>query len=54
MFFNLVNIYFLRFIYLFIQRERDTHTGRDTGRRRSRLHAGSPKWESNLDPRITP
>ena len=35
------------FIYSFM---RDTHThthrGRDTGRGRSRLHAGSPMWES--------
>ena len=29
------------------QRER----GRDTGRGRSRLHAGSPTWDSGLDPR---
>ena len=31
---------------------RDTHTqkGRDTGRRRSRLHAGSPMWDSILEP----
>ena len=25
---------------------RDTERGRDTGRRRSRLHAGSPTWDS--------
>ena len=41
-------IYFFfkkRFIYLFmIERER----GRDTGRGRSRLHAGSPMWDSIL------
>ena len=30
------------FIYLFM---RDTERGRDTGRGRSRLHAGSPMWD---------
>ena len=35
---------FLRF-YLFI---RDRKRGRDTGRGRSRLHAGSPMWDSIL------
>ena len=35
--------FFLRF-YLFIH-ERHTHRGRDTGRGRSRLHAGSPMWD---------
>ena len=33
-----------------IQRER----GSDTGRGRSRLHAGSPTWDSISDPRIRP
>ena len=36
---------------------RDTHTerGRDIGRgNRSRLHAGSPMWDSIPDPGITP
>ena len=33
----------LRFIYLCM---RDTERGRDTGRGRSRLHAGSPMWDS--------
>ena len=44
----LIFFYFLfsRFIYLFIQRERER--GRDTGRGRSRLHAGSPMWDSIL------
>ena len=31
------------FIYLFM---RDTERSRDTGRGRSRLHAGSPMWDS--------
>ena len=48
--------FFLRFIYLFIydgHRERERERGRDTGRGRSRLHAGSPMWDSilGLDPR---
>ena len=42
-------------IYLFMrdrerdrqgERERERERGRDTGRGRSRLHAGSPKWDS--------
>ena len=37
---------FLR-IYLFM-RERQRERGRDTGRDRSRLHAGSPTWDSIL------
>ena len=45
-FFFIFKILFLRFIYLFT---RDTETGRDTGRGRSRLHAGSPYV--GLDPR---
>lgn len=32
---------FLKFIYSW-----ETHRGRDTGRGRSRLHAGSPMWDS--------
>ena len=28
------------------ERERERERGRDTGRRRSRLHAGSPRWDS--------
>ena len=35
--------YFKYFIYLFM---RDTERSRDTGRGRSRLHAGSPVWDS--------
>ena len=35
------------FIYLFM-RDTHTHRGRDTGRGRSRLHAGSPMWDSIL------
>ena len=45
--FIVIIVGFLRFIYLFM---RDTHRererGRDTGRGRSRLHAGSPTWDS--------
>ena len=41
------SIFFLRFIYLFL---RDTEGSRDTGRRRSRLSAGSPKQDSILGP----
>ena len=33
---------------------RDTQRGRDTGRRRSRLPAGSPMWDLIPDPGITP
>ena len=33
------------FIHLFM-RERERERGRDTGRGRSRLHAGSPMWDS--------
>ena len=40
--------FFLRF-YLFIhERDREKERGRDTGRGRSRLHAGSPMWDSIL------
>ena len=40
----LANTYFFKyFIYLFM---RDTQRGRDTDRGRSRLHAGSPIWDS--------
>ena len=28
------------------ERERERERGRDTGRERSRLHAGSPTWDS--------
>ena len=31
------------------ERERERERGRDTGRGRSRLHAGSPMWDSILD-----
>ena len=49
-----VAIYYLfilkDFIYLFIEteteRERERGRGRDTGRGKSRLHAGSPAWDS--------
>ena len=30
------------------ERERERERGRDTGRGRSRLHAGSPMWDSVL------
>ena len=42
----LLFFFFLRF-YLFIH-ERHTKRGRDTGRERSRLHAGSLMWDSIL------
>ena len=38
-------LFFLRFFYLFM---RDTEKGRDKGRGGSRLHAGSPTWDSIL------
>ena len=41
-------LFFKDFIYLFM---RDTERGRDTGRGRSRLHAGSPTGDSILGPR---
>ena len=37
--------FFLDFIYLFM-RDTERYRGRDTGRGRSRLHAGSPMWDS--------
>ena len=41
---KLIPLFFFKdFIYLFI---RDTQRGRDTGRRRSRLHVGSLMWDS--------
>ena len=46
-------IYFLKdFTYLFM-RDRERERGRDTGRGRSRLHAGSPIWDSIRVSRIT-
>ena len=50
--FNLFFLFFLIF-YLFIY-ERHTERGRDTGRGRSRLPAGSLMWDSILDPGIRP
>ena len=45
--FILFYFFFLRFIYLFmIDIERERERGRDTGGGRSRLHAGSPTWDS--------
>ena len=40
---SFIYLFFKAFIYLFM---RDTERGRDTGRGRSRLHAGSPTWDS--------
>ena len=40
-----IYIYIFFFKILFI-RERESERGRDTGRGRSRLHAGSPTWDS--------
>ena len=39
--------FFKDFIYLFMK-DTEGERGRDTGRRRSRLHAGSPMWDSIL------
>ena len=39
--------FFKDFIYLFM---RDTEREADTGRGRSRLHAGRPMWDSILGP----
>ena len=42
---------FLRFIYLLIHeniQRRERERGRDTGRGRSRLHAGNLTWDSIL------
>ena len=44
------NFFFKDFIYLFM---RDTERQRQ-GRGRSRLHAGSPRWESIPGPRGQP
>ena len=41
--------FFKDFIYLFM-RDRERERGRDPGRGRSRLHAGSPIWDSIPDP----
>ena len=48
----ILSFFFLRF-YLFIH-ERPKERGRDTGRGRGRLHAGSPMQDSLQDPGITP
>ena len=45
---NCFVVFFKDFVYLFM---RDTGRGRDIGRRRSRLHAGSPMWDSLPGPR---
>ena len=40
---------FLKFLFIYsweTERERERERGRDTGRGRSRLHAGSPMWDS--------
>ena len=44
-FFFFFNIYTFLKIF-FINHERYTERGRGTGRGRSRLHAGSPTWDS--------
>ena len=44
-FFFLSFFFFKIFIYLFM-RDTEGQRGRDTGRGRSRLHAGSPMWHS--------
>ena len=40
------NINFLRFCLFIHERHRERWRGRDTGRGRSRLHTGSPTWDS--------
>ena len=47
------SMYFFKkdFIYLFM---RDTERGRDTGRGRSRLHAGSQTWDLIPGLQVTP
>ena len=48
-------LFFKDFIYLLMRdRDRDRERGRDTGGGRSRLHAGSPMWESIPVSRIMP
>ena len=49
---RLSNSKFFKRFYLFMSdRERETERGRDTGRRRSRLPAGNPMWDSIPGPR---
>ena len=45
-------IFFKDFTYLFMRETGGGERGRDTGRWRSRLPAGSPMWDSIPDPRI--
>ena len=45
---------FVSFLFFFFFHQGCRERGRDTGRERSRLHAGSQMWDSILDPRITP
>ena len=48
-----VFLFFKDFIYLFM-RDIERERGRDTGRGRSRLHAGSPMWDLIPDLRSGP
>ena len=49
LFYFILFLFFKDFIYLFmIVTHRERERGRDTGRGRSRLHAGSPTWDSIL------
>ena len=44
---------FLNFLFMIVtERERERERGGDIGRGRSRLHAGSPMWDSSSDSRI--
>ena len=50
---KLQGFFFFLIFYLFIhdrqtERKRERERGRNTGRGRSRLHAGSPMWDSIL------
>ena len=47
---NLLRLFKKRFYLFFHER----HTDRERGRGRSRLHTGSPTWDSIRDSRITP
>ena len=50
---SVTTIVFLKILYIYSQ-EMEREKGRDTGRGRSRLHAGSPCGTRSRDPRIMP
>ena len=49
-----IYIYILRFYVFIHERHIEKERGRDTGRERSRLYAGSPMWDSILGLQIMP